>query len=136
MCAIPGAPCPRPGLRVSRVSGSYEGRVASCRVQLLLLHSGGGSNCKRFQISRCSGARHGGFSGAANRGLIISSSNRKLYAPGLRDDEGCGRWFGRKDFAVAQVNNNMGLVVIIISIIIKVRRRMLVMFLRVGEKDR
>ena len=108
MCAIQGAPCSRPGLRVSRVSGSYEGRVASCRVQLLLLYSGGGSNCKRFQISRCSGARHGGFSGAANRGLGFSSSKRKLYAPGLRDDEGCGRWFGRKIFAVGGGEQQQG----------------------------
>ena len=108
MYAIQGAPCPRPGLRVSRVSGSYEGRVASCRVQLLLLYSGGGSNCKRFQISRCSGARYGGFSGAANRGLVFSSSKRKLYTPGLRDDEGCGRRFGRKIFAVGGGEQQQG----------------------------
>lgn len=110
MCAIQGAPGPRPGLRVSRVSRvsrSSEGRVAACRVQLLLLFSGGVSNCRGFQVSRCSRAR--GSSGALTKGWVFSSSSqRKLYAAGLRGDEGCGRWCGRKIFAVGGGEQQLG----------------------------
>jgi hypothetical protein len=50
ICAIQGAHRPRPGLRVSRISGSSEGRVASCRVQLLLLYSEGAVIVSNFRL--------------------------------------------------------------------------------------